>query len=84
MGFVILRVSTEIHWADNLLNERNLISSDAVFGVEFLVRPLPVPLLGWYEGIYPACCVLGWLVQKDQETSQSAGKIGEGAFSLIP
>src|SRR5439155_12429031 len=83
IDLVILGGSAEVHRADNLLDERYLASGDAIFRVEVLVRPSPRPLLGWHEGVDLACYVLGWLVQENQETSQSTGAVGQDAFSLI-
>ena len=72
--FIVIAVSeifanriSEIHWADNFLNERNLTIRDTVFCVEVFVRPYPIPLLGWNERVNLAVCVLRWLMQKDQE-----------------
>ena len=62
MGLLIRVISAEIHRADDLLNERDLISGDAVFGVEVLVRPPPRPVLERHKGVDLARGVLGWLV----------------------
>ena len=83
IDLVILGGSAEVHRADNLLDERDLASGDAIFRVEVLVRPPPCPLLGWHERVDLARCVLGWLVQKNEEASQPTGEVGQDAFSLI-
>src|ERR1700682_2438100 len=83
MVLFILRGSAEVHRADKLLYERDLTTGDAIFRVEVLVRPPPRPLLGWHKGVDLARCVLGWLMQKNQETSQSTGEVGQDAFSVI-
>src|SRR6266576_335445 len=83
IALVILRRSAEVHRAHNLLDKRDLTGGDAVFGVEVLVRPPPCPLLGWHERVDLARCVLGWLVQKNEEASQPTGEVGQDAFSLI-
>src|SRR6266849_6641744 len=82
IALVILGGTAEVHRADNLLHERDLAGGDAIFRVEDLVHPLPRPLLGWYEGVDLARCVLGWLVQKDQEARQPTGEVGQGTFCL--
>src|SRR5262245_12591756 len=70
----------EIHWADNLLDERNLVGGEAVFRVEVFVRPPRGPLLDRYEGINFASDVLGWLVQKYKEARQPTGEVGQDTF----
>jgi len=57
---------SEIHRADKLLDKRNLAIRYAVFCVKLFIRPRPIPLLDWNEGIDLAVCVLRWLVQEDQ------------------
>src|SRR6266545_5813902 len=71
----------EIHGAHNLLYEGDLTRGESIFRVEVLVRPLPAPLLGWYEGVDLARCMLGWLVKKNEEASQPTGEVGQSALS---
>jgi len=71
------------HRPDHLLDEGDLTLRDAIFCVEVRVRPPLRPLLGWHEGVNPACYVLRWLVQENQEASQPTGEVGQGAFSLF-
>ena len=82
MGLLIRVISAEIHRADDLLDERDLIRGDAVFGVEVLVRPQPRPLLSRYESIDLTCGVLRWLVQKDQKASQPTGEVRQNTPGL--
>jgi hypothetical protein len=37
IALVILSVFTEIHWADNLLNESDLTIGDALFGLDVVL-----------------------------------------------
>src|SRR6266542_1929832 len=46
IALVILR-SAEVHRAVNLLDERDLTSREAIFRVEGLVRPPPLPTQDW-------------------------------------
>src|SRR5262245_66217546 len=82
MVLVILGVSIEVQWTDNLLNERNFTSRDAILSVEVIVCPFPCPLLCRNERVDPARRVLGWLVQKDQEASQPTGEVGQDTLGL--
>src|SRR5882762_8182545 len=78
----ILGGSAEVHRADNLLDEHDLTTGDAIFRVEILVRPLLRPLLCRHERIDLASCVLRWLVQENEEASQSARQVGQDTFSV--
>lgn len=75
-------VACEIHRTDYLLDEDDLTGGERIFFVEILVRPLPGPLLGRHERVNLARCVLGWLVQKNKEASQSTGEVGQNALGL--
>src|SRR5438105_4155417 len=84
MVLVILSVSTEVHWSDNLLDERNLTGGQTVLGVEVLVCPSLRPRLRWYKRVNLACCALGWLMQKNQESRQPTEEVGQRALCLPP
>ena len=82
MALFIVRDSAEVHRADNFFDKGDLTSGDAIFRVEVLVRPPLRPLLGWYELVNLARCVLRWLVQKNEKASQPAGEVRQSAVSL--
>ena len=69
MVLLILDIPAEVHWTDNLLNELDLTSRNAIFGVKVSVRPFLGPLLRWHKCVDLPRCVLGWLVQKNEEAS---------------
>src|SRR5713101_5736067 len=82
MVLLIRDISAEVHRANNLFDERDLTSGEAVLCVEVLVGPPLRPLLNWHERVDLASNVLGRLVQKNQEASQPAGEVGRDAFSV--
>ena len=70
------------HRTNDLFDETDFVFGQAVLLVQLLVGPWLVEVLHWNKRVNLARRVLGWLVQKNQEASQSAGEVGQDAFSL--
>src|SRR3954471_19756550 len=81
-GIVIEQLFIDFHRAHDSLNERDFARSNAILLVEVFVRPPPPPLLGWDEGVNLAICVLGWLVQKNEEASQPTAEVGQDTLGF--
>src|SRR4051794_16732203 len=80
---VVCRVGhVEIHRTHYLLDKGDLISGKRIFRVEVLVGPLLGPRLAWNKTVDLSRCMLGWLMEKNQQARESASQVGQDAFSL--
>ena len=82
MDLLVRAASVEFHRANYLLDERYVVIREVILRVEILVRPSLRPFLGRHECVDLASCVLGRLVQENQETSQPTSEVGKDTLSL--
>src|SRR4051812_3299332 len=71
------------HRADPRLDEGDVVLGQAIFLVEFLVRPNAVPRLLRYPRVRRACGMLGDLAERNQKPQESCAHVTLNTLSSV-